>query len=363
LLVPLFDEQNGNSVPDPWESVMANTFSPVLHKQSLDNQPGLADFEATIYNHSTLRGTTSNQQLVYDNRVPPIHVWNAWSWDTFGYGQTWISWKISIDDNMRYTSAPNGARPLYFHVYKPSTEDRYYYLQYWYFFPMNDISNQTANHVWHEGDWEHVSVRLQRTTGSTFLPIAVDFYMHDGGKTRTPSQTWWSPTNATTYSGLQQGYDVNHRHIHVWLAANSHASYSRYELVYDLNVVGGWIDHYTDNVDYEPNGYELYFPYDVLSNLGEVNECVNCSAHGYTWFAHATPIGPSAAWLPFVGLIGDYYTPDPVVFPGTGQPSTTSPARQGNWRTFEENYSTAGFGNGSGTFYTRQWVQDPSVGD
>jgi hypothetical protein len=365
LVVPLSAEQNGNRVPDPWESVMANTFSPVLHKHSWDRQPGLADFEATVYNHSTLKGQTREPpiQWVYTATVPPIHAWRDWSWDSFGSGQTGVNWKISIDDNMRYSSAPVGSRPLYFHVYKPNSEDSYYFLQYWYFFPMNDVTEQTTNHTWHEGNWEHVSIKLQRTTGSSFTAVAVNFYLHDGGKTRTPGQTWWSATNSPTYAGIQQGYDANHTHLHVWLAANSHASYNRYELVYDLNVFSGWIDHYTDNVDYDPTGFDLYFPYDVLVKLGEVTGCAYCPAHGVTWFDHMSANTGTPEWLPYVGLIGDFYTPDPYVIPSTKTPSTTSPARQENWRTFEENYSTPGFGNPSGTFYSRQWIQDPSGGD
>ncbi len=345
---------------------MANTFSPVLHKHSWDRQPGLADFESTIYSHSTLRGSNVQGQLVYSNRVPPIHTSTDWRWDSFGSGSLYVAWKIDIDDEMRYTAVPGGYGPLYFHVYKPNSEDRYYYLQYWYFFPMNDVSGQSTFQTWHEGDWEHVALKLQRTTGSTFTPLAINFYLHEGGKTRTPAQAWWSSSNSLTYSGIQQGYDASHTHLHIWLAANSHASYNRFESVYKLEVefrdLAG-IDTYIDNVDYDPGGSDLYFPYDMLVNLGEVTSCTNCLAHGYTWFNHMSANNATPGWLPYIGLIGDYWTN------GVAQtPSTTSPSRHFSWRIFEEDYSQHGFGNSNEHPWYQiwknvSWVQDSPSGD
>jgi len=363
LVVPSSAEQNGNRVPDPWESVMANTFSPVLHKHSWDKQPGIADFESTVYYHSTLRGTNEAGQLVYNNRIPPIHVWQQTfppGWDSFGNGQHPTSWKIDIDDDMSYAGVPGGYGPLYFHMYKPNSEDRIYYLQYWYFFGMNDVSDKTSNHVWHEGDWEHVSIKLQRATGSSFTPVAVNFYLHDGGKTRTPGQTWWSATNSPTYAGIQQGYDANHTHLHVWLAANSHASYNRYEQVYrvDIDFVGLPLDTYIDNVDCAPSSFDLYFPYDVLLNLGEVTRCTYCSAHGYTWFEHITANAATPAWLPYTGLIGDFWENGLAA-----TESTLSPAAHVSWRIFQVDYSQAGFGNANDSKKTITWVDDQPSGD
>jgi len=146
----------------------------------------------------------------------------------------------------------------------------------------------------------------------------------------------------------------------VWLAANSHASYNRYELVYDLSVP---TDHYTDNVDYDLTGFDLYFPYDVLINMGEVTGCTYCSAHGVTWFHHMSANSGTPQWLPYVGLMGDFWAYDPYIIPETKTPSTLSPARHDNWTTFQEDYSVSGFGNVSGTFKTIQWVQDPTAGD
>jgi hypothetical protein len=217
-------DENGNRVPDAWEMPTASTFSPGLHKHSWDRQPGLANFEDAVYGHSNLKGADESGATVYNNRIPPIHVRSEWRWDSFGFGSVWIAWKINIDDEMRYWGSPVGSRPVYFHFYKPTPSDHYYYLQYWYFHTMNDISAQTAHGNWHEGDWEHVSIKLIRVSEGSFIPSAINFYVHEGGKTRTPSQTWWSSTNSATYTGMQQGYDASHTHLHVWLAANSHAS-------------------------------------------------------------------------------------------------------------------------------------------
>src|SRR4029434_6981345 len=91
------------------------------------------------------------------------------------------------------------------------------------------------NHTWHEADWEHVTLRLVQQ-GSTWVPDQINFYQHNGGHTRTPQQTWWSATNARSYGGIRQGYDATHTHLHLWIAADSHATYNRYDSVYHIEV-------------------------------------------------------------------------------------------------------------------------------
>ncbi|MFH1942014.1 MAG: hypothetical protein ABIL68_07890 [bacterium] len=139
-----------DDIRDEVEVQIADKFKPVLHKHSYDKQPGLANFDDVLNTYMTLSGYTTQPQQVYNADVPPIHVW----WGTgdgcsFGQGDIPTIWKLNLNDNMRYTGAVSGNRPLYYHVFR---DDTYYYVQYWYFLTMNDISDMSIQHTWHEGD-------------------------------------------------------------------------------------------------------------------------------------------------------------------------------------------------------------------
>ena len=87
---------------------------------------------------------------------------------------------------------------LYFHAY-PNTIGGVS-IQYWVFYPYNDFV-ASANH---EGDWEHVTVRLDANR----QPAGVWFAQHNGGTEYLASQVSWYGT-----------------HPQVWVADGSHASY------------------------------------------------------------------------------------------------------------------------------------------
>ncbi len=128
----------------PEEEILAEKFSPVLHKHPDDRQAGLADFNDIILNHATLKAWNIIGQELYNASTPPIHVYNQGQWCSFGNGTTWAYWKLDIDNNVRYEGAPPGDRPLYYHAYK---DGNYFYLQYWYFFTMNDLTGQTSSNT------------------------------------------------------------------------------------------------------------------------------------------------------------------------------------------------------------------------
>jgi len=310
------DDQDIDGVPDTWEEQIAEKFKPVLHKHHYDKQKGLYNFEMVLDNRSTLEAYNLLMvgPVVYKEwRGYPLnlHVFDSgdqWEYDSFGQDSDSPTYFIlNFDDTytfQNHSGAPLGNRPLYYHVYKSGD---YYYLQYWYFFTMNDIGNKG----WHEGDWEHVAIKLQKN-GTNFTPVAINFYIHAGGITENPESCWWSSTNATTYSNIQQGYDRNHTHLHIWLAANAHSSYNRNMPVYhhSVNVLGNsnWeISDYQDNVDYNPSGHNEYFPYDFLIKLGEVDRKSNITVHGHTWDYHVIPRGNSKYWIGYEGRAGDYW--------------------------------------------------------
>ncbi|MDY7095500.1 MAG: Vps62-related protein [Acidobacteriota bacterium] len=78
-------------------------------------------------------------------------------------------------------------------------------VQYWFFYPYNGEFDGTAGSA-HEGDWEHMTVRLD---ASTLEPLAVYLAAHEGGEWHD-----WSDLRCT-----DQGHPV------VYSAVDSHASF------------------------------------------------------------------------------------------------------------------------------------------
>lgn len=329
------------------EEQLAEKFAPVLHMHPLDRQEGLADFTDVILNHCRLKAYNDIGQKAYDSRTPPIHVYQDWAWCSCGRGSLGRYWKLDIDDDVRYKGATLGNRPLYYHVY--ACPD-YYYIQYWYFFTMNDLNGQIENNTWHEGDWEHIAIRINKD-GPPYFPV-VNFYQHYGGHTVDGSNVWWSENYGVDYGSLQRGYDEQHTHPHVWIARNSHASYNRYDDTYVIDVTGG--THYEDEVSY--TRLDLLFGYDKLINMGEVCHSPKKDgwdyAHGYKWFEHYEhhPVqgSPDLEALAFIGRIGEYWVSGwssvvPPTCDAPVTPSPRSPAFHDEWTSFT--IAPAGFGN------------------
>ena len=355
-------------------------------KHHEDLQKDLYNFEMVLDNRSTLSAFCEETVKAYGPRDTTFSVWHSKEWRgtplNLHVSDCQEGWEYTYIDGFQYTyyslwcydsfekmcenegctiftvdpdntitfnnhsGAPVGNRPLYYHVYKSGN---YYYLQYWYYFTMNDLryDGQTKKKTWHESDWEHVAIKLQKS-GDNFTPVAVNFYIHTGGQTLSPDNCWWSSSNATTYSGIQKGYDENHTHLHIWLSKNAHASYNRYEPVYQYKL--NWqysgtevIEDYIDNVDYSPSGYDEYFPYDFLEKLGEVDRG-----------DLVTPRGNSKYWIAFEGRFGTYWT---ITIPFYGPVGTPSP---GPLTMNGENHEYYAFTQGAFEYH---WGFDKAKGD
>ena len=236
--------------------------------------------------------------------------------------------------------------------------------EYWYYLAMNDLRDQVSS-TWHESDWEHISIKISENAG-VFTPVKVDFYLHEGGRSFTANDCWWSSTNSLSYGSIQEGYDENHTNLNVWIAANSHASYNRYSLVYKItgSLFGISGKTYQDRVDYLPAGFDLYFGYDNLVKLGEVSKQANveCPESGYTYEFHSYRIGnTSKYWSAYRGRTG-IFTGDPGQMP----PSPFMPAKGDGheWLSFTEN---GYFGNDGLNYILLDievlWYIDNSLGD
>jgi len=368
-LYPVFNlilDTDGDFVDDNFESQLAEKFSPVLHKHSWEKQQDLSSVDWILTGKATLKGYNILGQEVHSSTLSApsqIHIYQQWHRDSFGSGDYWTFWQLDIDDSYRYQGAPVGQRPVYYHVYK---EGNYYYVQYWFFFNMNDLAGQSNNNTWHEADFEHVSIKVN----SAYTPVAVNFYRHEGGRTFAASDCWWSSSDSPTYSGIAQGYSSSRTHLHIWTAANAHASYNRYSKVWRVIASGAIVnpcltianEDYTDNVDYDPSSSDLYFENDYLEKLGEFRESPLHQAsngqyypyaHNYHWLDHNEPVNNSKPWLCFVGRFsGDYWAKTCFLIWGNMNtqpplsPIFDDPAKPSHeWKGFTEEYSPYGFGN------------------
>ncbi len=356
-------DRDGDSVDDNFELFLAEKFKPVLHKHSYDLQQNLDSFDRILQGgYLTLKVFNDLGQLISTQAITggesAAHKWETWHWDTYGWGNVSHGfYYLNIHDTQRYVGAPVDQRPLYYHVYY---DDGYYYVQYWYFFGMNDLREQLSGtlETWHEGDWEHVSIRISEQ-GISYIPDKINFYTHEGGRTFNASECWWSASNISTYNGINQGYiDNQYTHLNIWLAANSHASYNRYSTVYKTGIVG---IYYHDRVDYSPGGNDLYFEYDTLVKFGEVlkSRLTECPVSGYTLEYHCYPIKFSKHWLAYLGRVGVWHNYPVLPGLGYGSASPTMPAHEGishEWRNFTINFS--GFGNSDAN-----WIVDDAIGD
>ncbi len=234
---------------------------------------------------------------------------------------------------------------------------------------MNDVKDQTETSNFHETDWEHVTIQIEKT-GVEYTPKYVNFYVHEGGHTVSAQDCWWSFTASNSYSGVDKGYGEGRSHLHVWLAANAHASYNRLDNVYKFDLNGQTFEQYVDNVDYYSSGYDLYFEYDYLEKLGEIE--LNNSAHGHTYLAHYIPKKNSKYWLAYFGRMGGQWwnnsflaTPGPLM-----PPYDRGSGKSHEYYIFSFNLSVDGFGNEQGAnipYLFLQgdvtWVSDSPTGD
>ncbi len=276
-----------DGVPDELEKQLAEKFAPVLHKQPGERQEGLADYDDVLLNHSHLLSTSLPfGEDSYSGRFQRIESDPPGYYKSLGKGSLERigrrPWFLNIDDDVRHKGAVQGNRPLYFHVYKDS---QYYYVQYWFFFTMNDIREQT--NTWHEGDWEHVSIRVEYDKErNSYIPNAVNFHQHYGGTTVLPSEAWWSTRYGSNYGHLEKGYEERvappcpegvickiaapyyRSHLHIWLAKNSHGAFNRYADIYRIETKFLFETNLQDELAYDRA--DILFEYDKLVNMGEV---------------------------------------------------------------------------------------------
>ncbi|MEA2143370.1 MAG: hypothetical protein QOI64_1800 [Solirubrobacteraceae bacterium] len=128
---------------------------------------------------------------------------------------------IDLPDNLRtrkLRTQHNGdqlvlkSSPVY---YERHAEDANVRLTYWLFYPFS-FPTGTNEKIGHEGDWERVSVLVQRTGAGLWVPLSVRFHAHSG----EVDVAWADVRKAPDESGRPT-------HPRAYSAKGSHATYRR----------------------------------------------------------------------------------------------------------------------------------------
>ncbi|MEZ4651076.1 MAG: hypothetical protein R3E97_20270 [Candidatus Eisenbacteria bacterium] len=287
------------------ESDIIEMFAPVLHgHRGRELQEGLADLVRSVDDHSTLEAYSVTGQRIHQSDPPALHVFDDHFWDSYGSGTQQPYFRLDFADSVLHRGAPNGERPLYAHVF-PYGDGLV--LQYWLWLQGNDLRELPGQIGYHEGDWEYLALYLELGDDDVWTPRQINLSQHAGGLSLGPAECWWSETNEPTYLGMQQGYDPAHPHLHVWVAANSHALYNRYAPVYGVSIDIPVLCEvaYADRVDYgradHPFGDHAFFEYDRLENAGEFETVGTMHGESYLWHWSGGPL----EYLMFVGTFGE----------------------------------------------------------
>ena len=342
------------------ESAVAPMFAPVLHKHRYELCADLADFnESLAASGTSLSGYNFlGQRVVHQSPISNLHVTyqDCGDADSYGGGTISIAWQVDLDNAIRYTGAPEGQRPIYYHAFP--YEDGIL-LQYYWWLNVNDLRSIPGPGAYHEGDWEWIAMKIVAEDG-VLTPQYINFYNHDGGKTFEPNECWWSSTTYPSYSGMQLGWHPNRSHPHVWVAANSHASYNRGDKTFSLRDVP-FQSNYYDLVDFNlladnASGDHPFFEYDVIVPTGEffrydeAHECEWLFDHWQGPFGYSAD--PSLHTFSFVGLLGERGCPEDVpswvcallgYTTYTGSRSPTDAGGSHEWLEFT--VGSNGFGN------------------
>lgn len=378
-------DEDQDGLDDDFEMEIAEQYAPVLHTHSWELQEGLASlaelavpsagtyYETDKYN---MQGShwLERELITYGSH----HI----TWDiieyypgldnacTHGWNQYSLDWNKRLDFAPNKEHAAAQSKPLYFHVHRVYGEP-YVYLQYWYFLTYNDIRAQDTWESYHEGDWEHVEIKLFQNAGpgdndpidcsichfGSVEPETVYFHHHGGTHSIDADECWWSDD----IGEMRYGWDFDYEHLNIWVSANAHGNYNRYDQVYNFHIdipgIQLGIEDYTDNVDY--GSYcPYYFDYDILVNMGELHHdgsnywCYPQVPSNDHWTAHPTSW---FHWLAWTGYFGCQYWSYDLYFLGYWDtPPPKSPALSSTW--------IAHFGSYEHPEYV-SFVSDPTGGD
>jgi hypothetical protein len=229
---------DGNGIHDSWEMPLAQKFCPTLklHHASEWVAPEPVEYIGVAKQNLWFALYTNLGQYLSDYRIqdetpfsPPVSTYHQWMRQPFasynfsfvtgnGYsyqgdppgtpatGQYWLRFHFNyvgtngdINTPSQWISQYQTERQqnqfphtVYAHLFLSGGET---VVQYWLFYPYNDGYNN------HEGDWEHINVRLNGQNPTTAAITQIDFYFHNKVKTLTSGYQLDNGTHPKVFVG------------------------------------------------------------------------------------------------------------------------------------------------------------------
>jgi len=351
------------------EEDLAARFAPVIHgHRGRELQADLADLVETVDEHASLSAYDYTGRRIHGpSSPPPLHIVGS-GLNSYGQSTTPEIWELNIDDDWVHAGASVDERPLYYHVFP---HEGGVVIQYWFWFNGNDLRGLPGTGSHHEGDWEYLSLYVEPEQ-TDWIPRTANLSQHAGGNSVNASELWWSRSAEDGYEGLEPFFASDRTHPHVWLAANAHAVYNRFETPYEIFVdvepFCGTI--YADRVDYNSGGNaqgdHRFFRFDRLVNMGEF--WIDDDPLEGFWQWEGGPL----EYLKFVGRYGDSFCSEPPSCPNTcdwpiysqmswAPHSPLSPDVPHIWDGFR--HQLGRWGNDYGGPASVRWVHSLPIGD
>lgn len=171
---------NGQEVDDYPISSQAQFFPPISNTYQW--------MSSSDPNYSFLSGNG----YYYEGRPPGKTIGSYWLRFHYNYAGEANSPSYWISHYQTERNQNNYPHTIYAHIFKYSNKP---VIQYWFFYPYNDGYNN------HEGDWEHINVRLSNFSPTYSSIETIDYYFHGKVKTLTSGYQLEDSTHPIVYVG------------------------------------------------------------------------------------------------------------------------------------------------------------------
>lgn len=215
---------DGDNVPDALEDELLWRFAPVVRLHPSDSyRPSSADWYIARTHMRFDHSGCGDDQILNKGQITPYNIdlqshQNKNGWPSCSHNSTWQYSDMRTPNSRFFLQIPNDSAEgttrlgapssdwtCYAHVRMAPGSANQYDIQYWFFYPYNGALS--AGQGGHEGDWEHITVRVW-DDGTTVSQIYFSAHNNEG--------QWYQP--------WQVSYTGDGRPI-AWSAVNSHASY------------------------------------------------------------------------------------------------------------------------------------------
>lgn len=210
---------DGDGIADAWETTLMQRFAPVVRLYPSDEyRPSSAEWYLQRTHMRFHHSDCSDCQILNKGAVTTFNVTtqshrNKSGWPWCSHSGSWQYSDLRTAPSRFFLQIPNDSAEMTTRLGAPSSNwtcyahvrwapgSSQYDIQYWLFYPYN--GNSTAGVGAHEGDWEHVTVRV---TNDGAAVSSMYFSAHDR------EGRWYSANQLLYASGRPVAYSAWHSH-------------------------------------------------------------------------------------------------------------------------------------------------------